>query len=309
MDDVTVNTSAGVTETTGGGVVTSAPGDTAGAKAGNVTESPATDTGAGAESSATVNTENNGGEGAAPQSHEDNRRFAEQRRKYEGELQRQRAGEAERTKAAVDAAIAAMGIKDSRGNLITTKDQLDSVRAEQAKAERTARLRRMGLDEGSFNELVSEAVNSHPDVQAAKAAAEAARAAEEKAANEQAKQAFDRDLREIAEKYDPTIKSFSDLVNSENYAEVSKYVREKGLSVLEAYKMANFDRITAQRTAAAKQSAINDINNKNHMQSMGTPIGTGSAIVPPRTMEMYRSMGYTDAQAAAAYNKFLSDHK
>lgn len=305
MDDVTVSTSAGTTEATGGEVVSTAPNDTAGAKAGNVTESPTTNAGTVPEQ----NTENSGREGTAPQSHEDNRRFAEQRRKHAEELRRYQAGEAERTKAAVDAAIAAMGMKDPRGNLITTKDQLEQVRADQAKAERTAKLRRMGLDEGSFNELVSEAVNSHPDVQAAKAAAEAARAAEEKAANEQAKQAFDNDLREIAEKYDPSIKSFSDLVNSENYSEISKYVRDKGLTVLEAYKMANFDRITAQRSAAAKQSAINDINNKNHMQSIGAPIGTGSAIIPPRAMEMYRSMGYTDAQAAAAYNKFVNDHK
>lgn len=305
MDDVTVNTSAGVTETSGGEVVTSAPSVDAGVKEGNVTESPTANAGTVPEQ----NTENSGREGSAPQSHEDNRRFAEQRRKHAEEIRRIQAGEAERTKAAVDAAIAAMGIKDPRGNLITTKDQLDSMRADQAKADRTARLRRMGLDEGSFNELVSEAVNAHPDVQAAKAAAEAARAAEEKAANEHAKQAFDSDLREIAEKYDPSIKSFQDLVNSENYPEISRYVRERGLSIRDAYRLANFDKITAQRTAAAKQSAINDINNKNHMQSIGNPIGTGSAIVPPRTLEMYRSMGYTDAQAAAAYNKFLNDHK
>lgn len=305
MDDVTVNTTAGTTEATGGGAVSTAPSVDAGVKEGNVTAAPAADTG----SVPATNTENSGREGTAPQSHEDNRRFAEQRRKYEGELQRQRAGEAERTKAAVDAAIAAMGMKDPRGNLITTKDQLEQVRADQAKAERTAKLRRMGLDEGSFNELVSEAVNSHPDVQAAKAAAEAARAAEEKAANEQAKQAFDNDLREIAEKYDPSIKSFSDLVNSENYAEVSKYVRDKGLSVLEAYKMANFEKITAQRTAAAKQSAINDINNKNHMQAIGSPVGTGSAVVPPVSMRMYRSMGLTEAEATAAYTKYLEELK
>lgn len=310
MDDITVSGAGGASESTSTNgsaeVVTQQPSADVGEKAGNVTESPITDNGTQAGNAGTAEST---GEGKAPQTRDENRRFAEQRRKYVQELQRQRAGEAERTKTAVDAAIASLGIKDARGNLITTKEALDAAQAERTKAERNQKLKRIGLDEEVFNDLVNEAVNSHPDVKAAKQAAESARMAEEKASNERAKQAFDADIRTIAEKYDPAIKSFADLTASENYASLSKYVRENGLSLVDAYRLANLEKIRAKEIGAARQGAINDINSKAHLQSMGTPIGAGAAAVPARTMQMYRSMGYSDADATAAYNRFLNETK
>lgn len=308
MDDITVSGTGGVTESTGSaGVVSQQPSADAGEKAGNVTEPPISDNGTQANGTGSTVTEKPTEK--VVQTREENSRFAEQRRRYAQELQRQRAGEAERTKAAVDAAIASLGIKDSNGNVITSKEALETAQAERAKAQRSAKLKRLGLDEGTFNDIVNEAVNNHPDVRAAKQAAESARMAEEKASNERAKQAFDADIRTISEKYDPSIKSFADLASSENYADLSKYVRENGLSLVDAYRLANLEKIRAKEIGAARQGAINDINSKSHMQSMGAPIGAGAAAVPARTMQMYRSMGYSDADATAAYNKFLNEQK
>ena len=119
----------------------------------------------------------------------------------------------------------------------------------------------------------------------------------------EAKQRIESQIEEIG-KYDPKIKSVSDLLRMENADQFQDYVR-RGLNFVEAYQLANANKLREDAVAAAKREVMNSAKSREHLKP--TPQrGIGELkTVPPDVMEMYRifNPGATDAEIQAHYNK------
>ena len=96
----------------------------------------------------------------------------------------------------------------------------------------------------------------------------------------------------------PGAKAFYDLVR-------------KGNSFLDAYRLANFDRLTTARAEAARQQALNNARGKDHLTGTGTPQGTGAATVPPDVKAEYLAFNpdATDAEIQKHYNRYMEKQR
>ena len=123
---------------------------------------------------------------------------------------------------------------------------------------------------------------------------------------------MDQELAEI-HRLDPSVETLEDIMGMDTRDAFVAAVR-RGNSFLDAFRLANFDRLqesrrqeTAQRAAQAER---NRTRSKEHMTATGTR-GEGSVAVPAETLELYRQLmpKATDAEISAHYNKTLHDFK
>ena len=152
-------------------------------------------------------------------------------------------------------------------------------------------------------EALDVAISANPTV---KRAEEIIRQNEEvkRAQERQAAQArVDADIQEI-HKLDPSINSVQDLINMPNSKEFYSLVK-RGNSFLDAYRLANVDKLTAARAEQARQQAMNNARSKDHLRPTTGQQGTGAVSVPADEMAMFRAInpGATEAQIQAYYNK------
>lgn len=237
------------------------------------------------------------------QSPEDNAKYAAARRKAEAErdaaiekAQAEARAYAERT---VAEALKAMGMQNPySGEPIDTKDKLDAYVKRHAQEQKTTLLRRSGMSEKELGELIEDL----PEVKEAREAKKRAEDAEKQAREMQARASIDRQIEEIG-RLDPTIKSIADLTASANYQEVYDRVKQ-GYTLMDAYKLANWDRLQKNALSAAQQAARN-AGSKAHMAAHSAR-GTGTVTVPAEVIAEYRQMmpGITDAEITAHYNKY-----
>ena len=96
-----------------------------------------------------------------------------------------------------------------------------------------------------------------------------------------------------------TAASIGEIPNFDKFAEL----RSKNISATDAYRLANFDEITAARKAAAKQQALN--SGKDHLKRMGGAAGDAGADIPPDILKDYRGFGFSDKEAIADYKKHM----
>lgn len=230
------------------------------------------------------------------QSPEQNARYAAARRKAEQERDAAIAQAKLDARAEADRylneTIAGMGLKNPYTDTpITTKEEYDAYKAKFDEERRGKIAKSAGMNDEEFKRFVDEL----PEVRAAKAAAAQAQEA-------QAKLRIDEQLREIRE-LDPTVKELGDLTKMENYSEFYERVK-RGMTLTEAYKLTNYERLTQKTAAASRQAAINNMNSKAHMTSTSAR-GTGAISVPADVKEMYLAFnpGATDAEIQAHYNK------
>ena len=153
-------------------------------------------------------------------------------------------------------------------------------------------MRQAGIDPGVLNQMIEQ----NPVVQQA-------RQMTAKMQQEEGQRYIEGQVAEIS-KVDPSIKSFADLTKADTFPQFDAMVR-RGYSLVDAYKIVNFDRLSGQRAAAAKQQALNSVNGKNHLN---TTKGAGSGedvVVPEETMAMYRSAfpNWTKQQIIDDYKK------
>ena len=183
---------------------------------------------------------------------------------------------------------------------ITSKREYDEYmqRFEQEKRERL--LKKAGMSEDELKELI----NSSPEVKEARAKSEQAEQELERLRGERAKIDIDKCIREISE-LDPTIKSLADLAAQPNYPDIYERV-QRGATLTDAFKLANFDRLTSKAAAASRQHAINAAAGKAHM-TQTTSRGTGAVSVPADVMAEYRSLmpDATDAEIQKHYNAYM----
>ena len=81
---------------------------------------------------------------------------------------------------------------------------------------------------------------------------------------------------------------------------------QKGNSFLDAFRLANYDRLTAQAAEAAKQQAQNLSRSKDHLTATTGQRGGGAISVPPDELRMFRELnpGASEADIQAYYNKY-----
>ena len=107
---------------------------------------------------------------------------------------------------------------------------------------------------------------------------------------------------------DPQVTSLEDITKMETFEQFDAMVRQ-GYSLVDAYKLANFDTLAAKRAAAAKQRTLNQTAGKAHLQPTQGKESGQAVIVPPEIREMYREMnpGISDKEIAKHYAKSMKE--
>lgn len=258
-----------------------------------------------------LSAENMGASEGAPteaelQTEEQRRENAARRRRQEQQEAIDRAvsaaldQERERTKGEWAAFFAKAGLKNSiTGAPITSLEEFN----QWSQAYDAARLSD-DLKEGKLTpEALDRAIAENPAV---KRAEEIIRKEEESRRQQEEAAAKARIDAEIAEihKLDPTVSSMEDLLRMPNARQFYEYVR-RGNSFLDAWYLANREKLAEQTAQAAKQQAMSAARSKEHLTATANARGAGAASVPAEDMRMFRLFNpeATEAEIQAYYNK------
>ena len=220
------------------------------------------------------------------QTDEENARYAAMRRKAEADAEK-------RMNAELDKSIASLGLTDPYTNKpITNHAEMQAYRQRFVEEQRKEMQEKAGMSPEDYQRFV----DSLPEVQAGKAA-------QQKVMDLEIRAKIDSQMREI-QMISPEIKSMEDLSKLDNFDKLYDMVG-KGYELADAYKVLNYDRLTAKAAEAAKQQALNSIGGKNHLQPV-TPRGPGAVPVPADVVAEYRALmpEATDAEIQAHYNKY-----
>ena len=195
--------------------------------------------------------------------------------------------------AELDKSIASLGLTDPYTNKpITNHAEMQAYRQRFVEEQRKEMQEKAGMSPEDYQRFV----DSLPEVQAGKAA-------QQKVMDLEIRAKIDSQMREI-QMISPEIKSMEDLSKLDNFDKLYDMVG-KGYELADAYKVLNYDRLTAKAAEAAKQQALNSIGGKNHLQPV-TPRGQGAVPVPADVVAEYRALmpEATDAEIQAHYNKY-----
>lgn len=199
----------------------------------------------------------------------------------------------------LDESIAALGLTNPyTKEPIKDKADYDAYRAKVDEDRRAKLLKRAGMSEEEFAKLAAE----QPEIKAQlEEAREAKRQAAAAAMNEQ--------LRQIHE-LDPAINTVEDLAKMPNYAQFYRFVKQNRLSLVEAYKLTNMERLSARTAAATKQAAMNAAQSKAHLEATKSR-GKGGDVpaISAEVLEYYRAINpkATEAEIRADYARYLKN--
>lgn len=199
----------------------------------------------------------------------------------------------------LDESIAALGLTNPyTKEPIKDKADYDAYRAKVDEDRRAKLLKKAGMSEEEFTKLAAE----QPEIKAQlEEAREAKRQAAAAAMNEQ--------LRQIHE-LDPAINTVEDLAKMPNYAEFYRFVKQNRLSLVEAYRLANMERLSERAAAATKQAAINAAQSKAHLEATKSR-GKGGDVpaISAEVLEYYRAINpkATEAEIRADYARYLKN--
>ncbi len=205
----------------------------------------------------------------------ENAKYAAARRKAEAERDEAIARERAERKRTVEEILAAINMEDPyNGRRITNEEELAEYRKRHDEERSAEFKRRAGMGDEEYKSFV----DNLPEVRAAREA--------EAAANFTKKRAeIEEDLKRIQEA-DPNISDFSALMKTEGYSRISD-LYSKGVSLYDAYKLVNYDKMVERAASASKQAAINAARSKAHLTSTAQR-GTGSVDVPSDVMAQYK---------------------
>ena len=227
------------------------------------------------------------------QSSEENAKFAAARRKAEQERDAAVAQARADAQRSVDETIKSLGLTNSyTGQPINTKAEYDEWKRKEAEAKKAEVAEASGMNEQEFNGFVENL----PQVQVYKRIADAAR-------KEHQRTVLEEQIAQIS-KLDPSVKTVEDLTNREDYKAIYAKVQQ-GNSIVDAFKLVNFEKLTQSAAGAARQAAINSTKSKEHLTAT-TARGAGSVSVPADVKALYRNLNpdMTDAQIQEHYNRF-----
>lgn len=246
------------------------------------------------ESEETVENEESGNDEPPEQSAEENARYAAIRRRAEEDARRRYEGEIN----GLNNQIAAMcqGLQHPvTGRPITNiHDYVDALAIQQRQA-REQELEEKGIDP----HMIDRMIEANPVVMQAKQVIERSKLSE-------AENRIFQDVAEVS-KYDPNIKNVQDLLELPNFPQILNQV-SRGASLVDAYKMVNFDTFMQHTNDAARQQAINQMRGKSHLQSQSNGVATGNddVEVPAEIMSRWKSEGKTEKQIRELYKSVAS---
>lgn len=210
------------------------------------------------------------------------------------------AAQQDAAKRAVDEAFANSGLKNPyTGQPITSKAEYDAYREQFAQERQAQLLKKSGMSQEEFRQLVQEL----PEVRQARQAQAAAEKAIREAREAAARVKVGEQLKEISA-MDSSVKTLSDLAKMPTYPRFYELV-QRGNTLTDAFRLANFDAL-AQRTAAgARQAAVNAARGKEHLTETRTR-GRGAVSVPAEVREQYKLLNpdATDEEIQAHYQKY-----
>lgn len=236
---------------------------------------------------------------AAPegvQSAEDNARFAAARRRAEAQFNQRIQQERQ---AAKDEMVRQMyeGQLDPYTNKpISSEADLQAYQqAYQREQEQLTRnqMQQAGLDP----DILDRMIENNPKVKRAEQLTAQFEAAEgERQMNEA--------IKEIS-RLDPSITDVAALANHPNAPVFNEYVN-RGYSLVDAFRLANFDTLTGKKAAAAKQQAMNNVNGKSHLSTTAGNAGGDDVVIDPQEMQMMKHAfpNLTHAQLVAKFKKY-----
>mgnify|MGYP005795983639 CR=1 FL=1 len=98
----------------------------------------------------------------------------------------------------------------------------------------------------------------------------------------------DEELQQI-HRLDPSVKDLEDILQMDTAEAFNRYVREKGLSYLEAFKLANADRLSQRRAEQEKQRTLQAVASKRHLAPTGGA-AADTVRVPREVADLFRAM-------------------
>ena len=127
--------------------------------------------------------------------------------------------------------------------------------------------------------------------------------AQQQESQRQFTQTVELELAQI-QKLDPTVKSLADIVKMDTGKEFARLVQKGGLNYLEAFKLANMDRLMQQRAQVASTAARVATGGKDHLTKTKS-VGTPPMEVPQDVKDSYRIFNpkATDEEIEKHYRK------
>lgn len=178
------------------------------------------------------------------------------------------------------------------------QDYINAVETQQRLA-REQEIRSKGIDP----KLIEDLVQSSPAIR------QANQIMQDNLKNEAA-QKLAADIKAVSE-IDPSIKSEADIAKLETYPQILDLVSKHGLSLPEAFKLANYDSIATRKAEAAKQAAVNQAKGKSHMEQSGkgTSTSENEVDIPQSEIHIWREYypGLSDAELKKKYNRTISN--
>lgn len=235
---------------------------------------------------------------------ETRRRQAYGRRQREREAQQQAAEAA--AQARVDRIYADMFHGQNNpytGQPIRSEVDYRAYQEADRQARRTAQLQSAGIDPETVRGMVDDAVRPlRQQVQRQELAAIQEQA---KVVNDRAQETIRQGVETIRQLYGAEVGSVEDIAAMPTGPQFNAYV-QKGLSIEEAYYLANRKDIDARRLGAARQAGINRASGKGHLAGMPAAAGESPYQPTEAEKEAYRAFmpDATDAEIAKAYGAY-----
>ena len=231
--------------------------------------------------------------------------FAAARRKAEAERDAAIARAKEDAQKQVDEFFKSSGLVNPyTGQPITTRAEYEAYR-ERFEADQKAKLmEKAGITQEEFQAFVQ----GLPEVRAARQAKAEAEAAARQAREQEAKARVDEQLRQI-QAIDPTVKELGDLAKLDTYPKLYDMVK-RGYSILDAYRLANYDTLTQRAAEASRKAAINSVQSKQHLKATESR-GGGAIPVPDSVLEEYRVLnpGATTEEIQKHYQSYMKNSR
>lgn len=231
--------------------------------------------------------------------------FAAARRKAEAERDAAIAQAKEDAQKQVDEFFKTSGLMNPyTGQPITTRAEYEAYR-ERFEADQKAKLmEKAGITQEEFQAFVQ----GLPEVRAARQAKAEAEAAARQAREQEAKARVDEQLRQI-QAIDPTVKELGDLAKLDTYPKLYDMVK-RGYSILDAYRLANYDTLTQRAAEASRKAAINSVQSKQHLKATESR-GGGPIPVPDSVLEEYRVLnpGATKEEIQKHYQSYMKNSR
>lgn len=183
---------------------------------------------------------------------------------------------------------------------ITTRDEYTAYRQQYMEQQKQNMLQRTGMSQEEYKAFV----DNLPEVRAAREAKAAADQAAMEAREQQARSKVEAQLKEI-QGMDPSIKTLQDLSKMETYPKLYDMVK-RGYSIVDAYKLANYDALTNRAAEASRKAAVTAVQSKQHLTTTKSR-GDGAVSVPDSVLEEYRVLnpGASREEIQKHYQKYM----